>query len=74
MARMKVVFPAPFGPSRPATPGPNEHDSSVRATFGPNHTETPRASTVASGTNAGSLESVAGLVVGSLTGPPTGND
>ena len=41
IARMSVVLPAPFGPSRPVTPGPNEHDTSVSATFWPNHTDTP---------------------------------
>ena len=40
IARISVVLPAPFGPSRPVTPGPNEQLSSDRATFCPNHTET----------------------------------
>ena len=35
MARISVVLPAPFGPSRPVTPGPNEQLSSDRATFWP---------------------------------------
>ena len=51
---MSVVLPAPFGPSRPVTPGPNEQLSSDRATFCPNHTETVSTSTVASATKAGS--------------------
>ena len=55
MARISVVLPAPFGPSSPVTPGPNEQLSSDSATFGPNHTDTPRPSTVASATNAGSV-------------------
>ena len=42
MARMSVVLPAPFGPRRPVTPGPNEQLSSDRATLGPNHTERSR--------------------------------
>ena len=42
IARISVVLPAPFGPSRPVTPGPNEQLSSDSATFGPNHTETSR--------------------------------
>ena len=42
MARISVVLPAPFGPSRPVTPGPNEQLSSDSATFCPNHTETSR--------------------------------
>ncbi len=54
IARMSVVFPAPFGPSRPVTPGPNEHETSVRATLCPNHIDARSTSTVASGTNAGS--------------------
>ena len=53
-ARIRVVFPAPFGPSRPVTPGPNEHDRSVSATFCPNHTDACCTVTVASGANAGS--------------------
>ena len=39
MARISVVLPAPLGPSRPVTPGPNEQLSSDSATLGPNHTE-----------------------------------
>ena len=39
IARISVVLPAPFGPSRPVTPGPNEQLSSDSATFGPNHTD-----------------------------------
>jgi hypothetical protein len=39
MARIRVVLPAPLGPSSPLTPGPNEHVSSDSATFGPNHTD-----------------------------------
>ena len=35
IARISVVLPAPLGPSRPVTPGPNEQLSSERATFGP---------------------------------------
>ena len=35
IARMSVVLPAPFGPSRPVTPGPNEQLSSDSATFWP---------------------------------------
>ena len=42
IARMSVVLPAPLGPSRPVTPGPNEQLSSDSATFWPNHTETSR--------------------------------
>ena len=56
MARMSVVLPAPLGPSRPVTPGPNEQDSSDRATLGPNHTDTSVTSTVGSATKAGSSE------------------
>ena len=54
MARMSVVLPAPLGPSRPVTPGPNEQLSSDSATFWPNHTDTSVAATVASATKAGS--------------------
>ena len=54
IARISVVLPAPFGPSRPVTPGPNEQLSSDSATFGPNHTDTSATSTVASAANAGS--------------------
>ena len=65
MARMSVVLPAPFGPSRPVTPGPNEQLSSDSATFWPNHTETSPTSTVASVTNAGSSAgSSAGATLG----------
>ena len=55
IARINVVLPAPFGPRRPVTPGPNEQLSSDSATFGPNHTDTSVISTVGSGANAGSL-------------------
>ena len=54
MARIRVVLPAPFGPSRPVTPAPKEQLSSDSATFWPNHTDTSVATTVASATNAGS--------------------
>src|SRR3954471_16274567 len=54
IARISVVLPAPFGPSNPVTPGPNEQLSSDRATLGPNHTDTLEISTVASLANAGS--------------------
>ena len=54
IARISVVLPAPFGPSRPVTPGPNEQLSSDSATFAPNHTDTSATSTVGSTTNAGS--------------------
>ena len=53
MARMRAVLPAPLGPSRPATPGLNEHDTSVRATSG-RTTPRPPTTTVGSGTKAGS--------------------
>ena len=46
MTRSSVVFPAPFGPSRPVTPGSNESVTSDNATFWPNHFDTARASTV----------------------------
>ena len=49
MARISVVLPAPLGPSRPVTPGPNEQLSSDSATFGPNQTERSVTSTVAVG-------------------------
>ena len=78
IARISVVLPAPFGPSRPVTPGPNEQLSSERATFGPNHTDTSATSTVASGANAGSparRTAVAGSggskVIPALTAPPS---
>ncbi len=45
IARISVVLPAPLGPSRPVTPGPNEQLSSDSATFGPNHTDTSTTST-----------------------------
>ena len=54
IARISVVLPAPFGPSRPVTPGPNEQLSSDSATFCRNHTDTLSTVTVASATNAGS--------------------
>ena len=54
IARISVVLPAPFGPSRPVTPGPNEQLSSDSATFCRNHTDTLSTVTVASSTNAGS--------------------
>ena len=54
MARMRVVFPAPFGPRRPVTPAPNEQLSSESATFCPNHTDTSLATTIGLATNAGS--------------------
>ena len=57
MARISVVLPAPLGPRRPVTPGPNEQLSSDRATFWPNHTDTRSATTVASATKAGSRPS-----------------
>src|SRR5712671_4468942 len=62
IARISVVLPAPLGPSRPVTPGPNEQLSSDNATFCRNHTETLLTVTVASGANAGSF-----------TGPFTGS-
>ena len=58
MARISVVLPAPFGPSRPVTPGPNEQLSSDRATFWPNHTDTPPTTTLGSATNAGSVGTI----------------
>ena len=48
IARISVVLPAPFGPSSPVTPGPNEQLNSDSATFGPNHTDTSLISTVGS--------------------------
>src|SRR5437879_3822967 len=82
-ARVSVVFPAPFGPSSPVTPGPNEHDSSDSATFGPKNTDTPETTTVGWATKAGSSDpSVAagaptdgpGAVPGALvTAPPSGS-
>ena len=56
IARMSVVLPAPFGPSRPVTPGPNEQLSSDSATFGPNHTETSSTSTVGVGDEGGIVQ------------------
>ena len=52
--RSNVVFPAPFGPSRPVRPGPNEQVTAETATFNPNHFETSVTVTVASSTMAGS--------------------
>ena len=48
--RKRVVFPAPFGPSRPVTPGPKEQSTSDTATFAPNHFDRRVATTVASST------------------------
>ena len=48
IARMSVVLPAPLGPSRPVTPGPNEQLSSDSATFCRNQTDTLATVTVAS--------------------------
>ena len=70
MARISVVLPAPLGPSRPVTPGPNEQLSSDRATLGPNHTERSRTWTVASVANAGSS---AGSSVGATLGAGHGS-
>ena len=52
--RNSVVLPAPFGPSTPVMPGPNEQVTSETATLVPNHFETPATSTVGSATKAGS--------------------
>src|SRR5437773_1626091 len=65
-ARISVVLPAPFGPNRPVTPGPNEHESSESATFGPKNTDTPDTTTVGWATNAGSSGP-------SVTAPPSGS-
>src|SRR5665811_838062 len=46
--RSNVVLPAPFGPSRPVTPGPKPQLTSETATFCPNHLERLLASTVRS--------------------------
>ena len=73
MARISVVLPAPFGPSSPVTPGPNEQLSSDSATFGPNHTDTSVTSTVASATNAGSCAGVPSAAVSVISAPPSGN-
>ena len=55
MARIRVVLPAPFGPSRPGDARRrSEQLSSDSATFWPNHTDTSVATTVASATKAGS--------------------
>ncbi len=51
--RRRVVFPAPLGPSRPVTPGPNEQVRSDTATFCPNHFDTWRISMVGSATQEG---------------------
>ena len=59
MARMRVVLPAPLGPSRPVTPAPKLQLSSDSATFCPNHTDTSLATTVASATKAGSSAAAA---------------
>ena len=75
IARISVVLPAPFGPSRPVTPGPNEQLSSDSATFGPNHTDTSATSTVASAANAGSSarrRRVAASATG-ISAPPSGS-
>jgi hypothetical protein len=75
IARIRVVLPAPLGPSNPVTPGPNEQLSSDSATLGPNHTETSVTSTVASVTKAGSDVAGAGAGGGGqalLTSRPTG--
>src|SRR5690606_2671982 len=75
IARMRVVLPAPLGPRRPVTPGPNEQLSSDSATFWPNHTDASRTSTVAFGTKAGSPGGGAagGAVSGAVTAPPPGS-
>ena len=72
IARISVVLPAPLGPSRPVTPGPNEQLSSDSATFWRNHTDTLSTVTVASSTNAGSF-AVFGTAAGSdVIAPPSG--
>ena len=76
IARMSVVLPAPFGPSRPVTPGPNEQLSSDSATFWRNHTDTLLTVTVAFGERGIVADaSVGGTVIvppsGSGAGAPT---
>ena len=61
IARIRVVLPAPFGPSSPVTPGPNEQLSSDSATLAPNHTETSSTSTVGVAANAGSSVAPSGV-------------
>ena len=46
--RSRVVFPAPFGPSKPVMPGYTCRDTSLTATTLPNHLEMPRTSMVGS--------------------------
>ena len=55
MSRNSVVLPAPFGPRRPVSPGPNEHDRSDTATFCPNHLLTRSTTMVALGAKAGDV-------------------
>src|SRR5690606_28452213 len=61
--RSSVVFPAPFGPSSPVIPGPNEHDTSDTATLVPNHFDTPFTLTVGVAERAGSRAGAAASVV-----------
>jgi hypothetical protein len=43
-----VDLPAPFGPRSAVTPGPTSKLTSETATSGPNHFETPSATTLGS--------------------------
>ena len=51
--RSRVVLPAPFGPSRPVIPGPNEQETLETATFWPNHLEISVISMVGFGNERG---------------------
>src|SRR5690606_8663022 len=72
MTRRSVVLPAPFGPSRPVMPGPNEHDTSDTATFVPNHFDTPCTITVGCVVRAGSRAGAGASVVAIRTPSGTG--